>query len=248
MDLKKIVTRLGMDFDSLMREYQEISSNLSTFGLPDYESRAYIALVALGPTSPNIVAEVAQIPRTSAYKALKALESRGFAVGQKGRPVTFAPVDPSVLADTLAAKVKDSFGRISRVKDILSERGVPQLVYTIMGRERVMEKIGEMMDKTSHTLVMSSPSMSSIRRRLGRRFTNAIVRGVNVTVITSPFVKAPPGVKVLRRKGLIATDVISDGKTALLAASDFSACGYTDNEALSKHLEDFLRIMIESRG
>ncbi len=248
MDLKAVVGQLGLDFDSLTKEYLEISSNLSAFGLSDYESRAYIALVALGPTSANLVAQVAQIPRTSAYKALKALEKRDFAVEQKGRPVFFAPVDPTVLADSLATKVKDSFGKISRVKDILSERGVPQLVYTIMGKERVMEKIGEMMDKTSHTLVMSSPSMSVIRRKLGRRFTNAVARGVSVTVITSPFVKAPPGVNVMRRKGLIATDVISDGKTALLAASDFSACGYTDNEGLSKHLEDFLRIMIQSKG
>jgi hypothetical protein len=67
-----------------------------------------------------------------------------------------------------------------------------------------------------------------------------------VTIITSPFVKAPRGVRIVRRKALIATDVISDGKTALLAAPDLSACGYTDNEALSKHLEDFLRIMSES--
>jgi hypothetical protein len=31
-----------------------------------------------------------------------------------------------------------------------------------------------------------------------------------------------------------------------VAAPDLSACGYTDNEALSKHLEDFLRIMVEN--
>jgi hypothetical protein len=70
---------------------------------------------------------------------------------------------------------------------------------------------------------------------------------VNITVITSPFVRAPRGVRVIRRRALIATDVVSDGKTALLAAPDLSACGYTDNEALSKHIEDFLRIMGESQ-
>jgi sugar-specific transcriptional regulator TrmB len=245
MDLKKLVQQLGGDFDALTKEYLEISSNLSPFGLSDYESKAYIALVALGPTSANLVAQVAQIPRTSAYKALKRLALKRFVIEQKGRPVSFAPVDPSQLADTLAAKVKESFGKISRVKDLLSERGVPQLVYTIMGKERVLDKIGEMLDKSAHTLVMSSPSISVIRHKLGKRFTNAVSRGVNVTVITSPFVKAPQGVKVIRRKGLIATDVISDGKTALLAAPDLSACGYTDNETLSRHLEDFLRIMGE---
>jgi hypothetical protein len=89
--------------------------------------------------------------------------------------------------------------------------------------------------------------LSVVRRKLGKRVVNAVARGVKVTVITSPFVKAPPGVRVIRRKGLIATDVISDGRTALLAAPDLSACGYTDNEALSKHLEDFLNRMGSSQ-
>lgn len=59
--------------------------------------------------------------------------------------------------------------------------------------------------------------------------------------------KAPRSVNVIRRRALIATDVIADGKTALIAAPDLSACGYTDNEVLSRHLEEFLRIMSESR-
>lgn len=245
MDLKKLMAQLGGDMDALLKEYVEISRNLSRFGLSDYESRSYIALVALGPTSANLVAQVAQIPRTSAYKALKSLESKQFVVEQKGRPVSFAAVDPSQLADRLAAKVKESFGKVSRIKDMLSDRGVPQLVYTIMGRERVLDKVGEMLDKSVHTVVMSSPSISVIRARLGKKFANAVARGVSVTVITSPFLKAPSGVNIVRRKELIATDVISDGKTALIAAPDLSACGYTDNETLSRHLEDFLRIMSE---
>jgi len=246
MDLKTAVSRLGGDYDVLMKEYLQVASTLKMFGLSDYESRAYIALVAMGTGSASFVAEVTQIPRTSAYKVVKSLEGKGFARRLQGKPMSFAPVDPAELSKRLVGEIEESFAKISALKDLLSERGVPQLVYTILGRERVLDKIGEMLDKSEHTLVMSSPSMSQIRTRLSRRFVNALSRGVHVTVITSPFVKAPKGVRVIRRRGLIATDVISDGKTALLAAPDLSACGYTDNEALSKHLEDFLRIMGES--
>jgi len=246
MDIKEVVSKLGGDIDQLQKEYESVSSTLLKLGLSDYESRAYLALVALGPNSANLVATIAQIPRTSAYKVMKSLESKGFVKEKSGRPASFTPVDPSELSRRFVTEVEDTFAKASSLKDLLSERGVPQLVYTIMGKERVLEKIGEMIDKSSSNFVMSSPSISEIRRKLGKRFSNAISRGVQVTVITSPFVKAPRGVKVVRRKALIATDVISDGKTALLAAPDLSACGYTDNEALSKHLEDFLRIMSES--
>jgi sugar-specific transcriptional regulator TrmB len=246
MDLKKMLNMIGDDVEELREQYLQLAGTLSRFGLSEYESRAYVALVALGSSSANLVAEISQIPRTSAYKVMESLVQKEFAKEMPGRPRTFMPVDPAELSKKLVGDVEDAFSKLSAVKDVLSERGVPQLVYTIMGRDRVLDKIGEMMDKSTYTFVMSSPSLSQIRARLGRRISNAVSRGVKVTIITSPFVKAPKGVRVIRRKALIATDVISDGKTALLAAPDLSACGYTDNEALSKHLEDFLRIMGES--
>lgn len=246
MDLKSVLSKLGGDIDGLMKEYQQVSGVLSRFGLSEYESRAYVALVALGTSSAPFVAEVSQIPRTSAYKVMGGLERKGFVKSKQGRPRSFTPEDPSEVSKRMVAEAERAFSRIGGFKDMLSQRGVPQLVYTIMGKDRVLEKIGEMVDKSEFSFVISSPSITEFRRKLAKKFANAISRGVQVTIITSPFVKAPRGVKVVRRKALIATDVISDGKTALLAAPDLSACGYTDNEALSKHLEDFLRIMSES--
>jgi len=246
MDFKKVIAKLGGDVDELQKEYVRLSGTLQKLGLSEYESRAYLALVALGSGSASLVANIAQLPRTSAYKVMKSLESKGFAKEKPGRPVSFTPTDPGELSRRFVAEVEESFTKVAGLRDLLSERGVPQLVYTIMGKERVLEKIGEMMDKSESNFVMSTPSVAEIRRKLGKRFSNAVARGVQVTLITSPFVKAPSGIKVIRRKALIATDVISDGKTALLAAPDLSACGYTDNEALSKHLEDFLRIMGDS--
>jgi sugar-specific transcriptional regulator TrmB len=246
MNLKEVISKLGGDIDSVREQYVKVASTLSSAGLSDYESRAYVALVAVGPNSANIVASVAQIPRTSAYKVMKSLESKGFVKEKSGRPASFTPVDPTELSRKLVADIDEAFKKISSLKEVLSERGVPQLVYTIMGKDRVLDKIGEMIDKSESSFVISSPSISVFRKKLGKRFSNALARGVQVTIITSPFVKAPRGMRIVRRKALIATDVISDGKTALLAAPDLSACGYTDNEALSKHLEDFLRIMSES--
>jgi sugar-specific transcriptional regulator TrmB len=243
MDLKRVVEKLGGDYELLRKDYEKVSGTLKTFGLSEYESRAYLGLVALGPSSAGFVADIAQIPRTSAYKVMKTLQKKGFVKEQPGKPRSFAPVDPVELSNRLKSEVEESFAKISSLKDLLSERGVPQLVYTIMGRDRVLDKIAEMLDKSQHTYVISSPSLSVLRRRLGKRVTNAVTRGVKMTIITSPFVKAPSGVRVIRRKGLIATDVISDGRMALLAAPDLSACGYTDNEALSSHLGDFLNIM-----
>lgn len=248
MDLKTIISKMGLNADELMQEYQRVSSLLGKLGLSEYESRGYVALVALGLGTANNVADIAQIPRTSAYKVMKSLEAKGFAISKPGRPRSFSPVEPSEVSARIVADVRESFEKIGSVRNVLSERGVPQLVYTIMGKERVLEKIGEMLDRSEHTFVISSPSFTGLRTRLGKRFGAAASRGVHIRVITSPFVKVPKGFDVVRREGLIATDVISDGKSALLAAPDLSACGYTDNETLASHLDEFLRIMSEKRA
>jgi len=246
MELNAVAAKLGRSVDALIEEYAQVSGMLSRLGLSEYESRAYIALVAVGQSSPGFVAQLAQIPRTSSYKVMEGLEAKGFAQSKPGRPKSYSAVDPSEVADRIVTEVNDAFNKLGSIRNLLSERGTPQLVYTIMGKERVFEKIGEMLDRSEHTFVISSPSVPIIRKRLGKRFANASGRGVRVQVITNPFVKAPKGAEVIRRTGLIATDVISDGKTALLAAPDLSACGYTDNEALSAHLEEFLKVMTES--
>jgi sugar-specific transcriptional regulator TrmB len=246
MDLTKAIEKTGRDVDELLAEYREIAGTLSRLGLSEYEARAYIALVAAGAATATFVADIGQIPRTSAYKTLRSLEKKGFARSKTGRPISFSATDPAQLAERLVVETRDAFSKIESVKDLLSERGVPQLVYTVLGKERVFDKIGEMLDKSEVSFVISSPSIAEFRRRLAKRFANAISRGVEVTIITGPFMKVPENVKVIRRRGLIATDVIMDAKTALLAAPDLSACGYTDNEALSAHLQDFLRIMTES--
>ncbi|HEX9908709.1 MAG TPA: helix-turn-helix domain-containing protein [Thermoplasmata archaeon] len=247
MDIKTAMEKLGGDYDDLAKEYARVSGTLQKLGLSGYESRAYVALVAVGSGSATFVAEISQIPRTSSYKVMESLMRKGFVREKPGKPLAFVPVDPDELSSTFVSEVEESFEKIGKLKDLLSERGVPQLVYTIMGKDRVLDKIGEMLAKSEQSFVMSSPSIVEVRRKLGRQISNAAGRGVAITIITSPFVKAPRGVRVHRRNGLIATDVISDGKTALIAAPDLSACGYTDNEALSKHLENFLTIMGESQ-
>ncbi|HJX05069.1 MAG TPA: helix-turn-helix domain-containing protein, partial [Thermoplasmata archaeon] len=136
MDLKKAISKLGGNFEELQKEYLRVAGTFEKFGLSEYESRAYLALVALGSGSANFVASVAQIPRTSAYKVMKSLEGKGFAKEKPGRPVSFTPTDPEELSRKLVGEVEASFAKVATLKDLLSERGVPQLVYNIMGKER----------------------------------------------------------------------------------------------------------------
>jgi sugar-specific transcriptional regulator TrmB len=227
-------------------DYRQVSDTLMTLGLSKYEANAYIALIALGYGDAETIAETAEIPRTSSYKVLQSLERKGFAIATEGRPKLFKPEPPSKIRDQIINRVDETFGKLEFFSEILSEKGMPQLVFTITGKDKVLNKIGELIDKSTEKLIISTANFSVIRDGLAKNLQNAARRGIQITVITSKRQRIPKYINGERREGLIATDVIADGKYALLASAELDACGYTDNPTLAQHLEQFLQILITS--
>ncbi len=71
-------------------------------------------------------------------------------------------------------------------------------------------------------------------------------RNIRIVFVTPPNKRVPANVEVFRKEGLIATDVVSDQKRAMLAGPDLDACGYTDNPALALHVYQFINMMLAS--
>lgn len=232
--------------NEMMKEFHSLVKRLERLGLSSYEARAYIALVVIKKGSADNISRVAKIPRTSAYKVLESLKERGFVQSSGNRPTLYTAEAPEKLSVSIMKEVEGLFDRISFLRDMVEFRGIPQLVYTLTGEESVMEKVAEILDMAERRVIISTPAIGDIRKKLKRKIAGALKRGVEVVIITSPLLKTPPNTTVVRRKGIIATDVVADGKIALLAAPDLSACGYTDDPSLALHLERFLEIMMES--
>jgi len=239
------VTGLADKVD-LAEEFKEASARLGMIGLSPYEAKTYIALVAHGYGDAETIAATAGIPRTSSYKVLQSLKRKGFANATSGRPVIYKPEAPAKMRGQVESQIRETFEKLELLHEVVGEKGEPQLIYTITGRDKVFAKIGELLDKSATSFVISTPVFSEIRDEVGKKLTNAIHRGVEVIVITAPFQRVKEDVKVIRNQNLIATDVISDSQRALLASLDLSACGFTDNPGLSQHLQRFLDILINS--
>src|SRR3989441_847782 len=239
-DVSKLLAG-GVDLE---QEFERATKTLESIGLSGYEARGYIALVAHGYGSAETIAETARIPRTSAYKVLQSLCQKGFAISTRGRPTIFKPEAPGKVKGRVIDHLEETFAKLDMLHEVLRSKGEPQLVYTIVTKARVLEKIGELIDQSSETCIVSTPTFSEIRENVGKKIEQAIARGIRFTIITEPGQKIPEGAGVVNRKGLIATDVIVDGSAALIAAPDLSACGYTDNASLSRHLENFLEIIM----
>lgn len=242
-----MVDQLPQSPEEFEREFRALSQGLENIGLSPYEARAYIALVAHGYGDAETIANTAQIPRTSAYKILQSLHSKGFVISTEGRPKIFKPEPPLKIHEEIQDRIKTTFSKLELLHEFITEKGEPQLIYTISGKHKVIEKIAELLDKSTDTFIISTPFFSEILRKVDKKIENAIKRGVEVTIITAPLQRTPKNVIVIKKDSLVATDVISDKERAFMASPDLSTCGYTDNSYLAEHLYRFLQILIEKK-
>jgi sugar-specific transcriptional regulator TrmB len=226
-------------------EFRRATSVLGKVGLTQYEARAYIALVARGVGDAATLAAAAGIPRTSAYKVLEALAAKGYAVPTGGKPILFRPTPPLDVAESLKGAIQEVFDQLAQLHRAVVEHGEPQLVYLLSEREKVIAKIGDLLDQSTRTFILTTPQMADLREELGKKIAHAVKRGVRVTFVTAPLQRVPEGVEYVPRENLLATEVLSDGEHALLAAPGLDACGFTDNPILTAHLKQFLEVVLE---
>jgi len=242
MDIEELT---GQDMATLLERYKKVQEDLALLNFSEYETRAYIALVALRISDAETIAVTAQIPRTSVYKVLESLLKKGYVTATTGRPRRFTAESPRALKERIFSRLEDTFDDLEMVHGILREKGMPQVIYTINGKEKVLRKMAELLDSSRERFMISSSNISLLREELDKKITAAQKRGVEFFVVALPKHKSIPGAKTIRREGLIATDIVADGKFALIASADLQACGFTDNEALAQHLDGFLQIMME---
>ncbi len=225
---------------------EKVAEMLKMFGLSAYEAQGFSALVYHGVANADEIADTAKIPRTSAYKVMESLVEKGFAKETEGRPKMFKPEDLEVLRKNMDMRVQELFSEMRMMQEELPSKGDPQLVYTIYGRTRVMNKIAELINLAEKELYICTPMVKEMRLEMKKHIENAIRRNVKVIFVTPPNKRVPQNVQVFRKDGLIATDIVADKSRALLAGPDLNACGYTDNPALAMHVYQFVQMIIDS--
>lgn len=240
--IEEVAAALGSEHSP---EYQHAVEVLQKVGLTVYEARAYIALVARGLGDAATLAQSARIPRTSAYKVLESLSQKGYATPSGGKPILFRPKAPLEVADALKNAIQEVFETLESLHRVVGERGEPQLVYLLAGKEKVLGKIGDLIDQSQKTFILTTPQIAEVRDELGKKIAHAVKRGVQVTFVSAPLQRVPEGVTYVTRENLLATEALADGEHALLAAPGLDACGFTDNPILTAHLRQFLEVILD---
>jgi len=220
---------------------------LRRLGLTEYEARAYISLAELGPSTPRDVAQRARIPYPSAYDALKTLVSKGWAEVAASRPTIYTPRAPAVIGIETITGLRGAFGQLDRIyRDVSSRTPRAEIIYTVMGRDRVLKKMFEMLGRAEKTVTIVLPWNSKLNSSVLRRLQDLERRKVEVRLMTDSS-EARSSIKKARlRRPVLAIDLLVDGNEALIGLLDYSACGWVENRFIAAHFREFLNLMWNS--
>jgi sugar-specific transcriptional regulator TrmB len=104
-------------------ELGELSLGLQSFGLTEYESKVYVALLANGPSSVNQLQFLSRVPRTKVYQiSLQLVRTEVVRVIQ-GKPVRFEALPPEVFQGVLLERernikaLKRVMGSLKKVRE-----------------------------------------------------------------------------------------------------------------------------------
>jgi HTH-type transcriptional regulator, sugar sensing transcriptional regulator len=220
-----------------------IEEKLRGFGLSSYEAKSYVSLVSLGPSEPKKVARDARIPYTSAYPALRSLEAKGWVEQVVKKPATYRAKRPTKVKAAVASRLDDTFKELERMyKTEPTEEA--ELVYTLRGREKVLEKVYELLTGARRSLMVVSPSMGLEDAKVMELIEDAVAKGIGVRAICDDEAIGllPAGVEV-RTGNKVAFDLLVDDSVALIGLPDHSACGWVESPAVAGHFKQFLELL-----
>jgi len=224
-------------------DVRALVEQLKSLGLTSYEAKCYVSLVRLGPASPRAVSADAAIPYPSAYGALRALARDDWAELVTKKPATYRARKPASVRAMVASKVGSAFDELERMYNP-QPTAEAELVYTIRGREKVLEKIYELIRGARESIVLVAPTMGLEDGTLLESLEKALARGVALRAVGDEGAAGilPPGAEI-RTGTLVAVDLLVDGKAALISLPDYSACGWIDSPAVAGHFRQFLELL-----
>lgn len=128
----------------------QFSAGLQGFGLTEYESKVYVALLAGGPSSVNQLQFSSHVPRTKVYQTALQLIKKGVVKELEGKPVRFEAMPPEVFESVLAERergVRTLRRVMTTLKKVRERNMMPQDSveerYLSLGSQSVLLKLKE---------------------------------------------------------------------------------------------------------
>ncbi len=126
---------------------------LQKLGLTEYESRAYLALAELGPSTVREIVLQSKLPRNKAYEALQRLEEKNKVISIPVSPRKYKISGPETFKEEVN-RIQMSVENLIKVIQAPKRVEFKDLFWVIKGQKAIMERMLQQNKKTQKELLM----------------------------------------------------------------------------------------------
>ncbi|HEX2021584.1 MAG TPA: helix-turn-helix domain-containing protein [Candidatus Thermoplasmatota archaeon] len=203
-------------------------SKLREFGLSEYASRTYLALLDLGTAEARDISGISKVPASKVYRILEQLHEKGLVVILPEFPRKYAPVPFSDFLEKIHEEHARAADEIRRNRETLAAmfavqgdvEGSDRGSFTVLrGRRNVMEKLAELASGARHDLlVLASPGMLRRPALLADLARAAEAGGATVRLLLPPGAGSDAAALDLGAQARVATASAAPDGGAMLVA------------------------------
>lgn len=217
---------------------------LKEFGFNSYEAKVYIALLKKAPATGYEVSQLADIPQSRAYDALKSLEAESIVFSTGEKPQKYSPISPKDLTKRFKRKMNSSIDylekKLPKVEDNYDEP-----IQSICGYDSILEKLKEIISNANRSIYLEI--WSEDFKRIEDLVTSAYNRGVEVKItgfdsfdyIFGLVYKQGNAVEIERKTGSRMIYLIADNEEVLLGRIETRAI-WTQNKDIAYLVKEFI--------
>lgn len=130
----------------------ELVASLTRLGFTQYEAQAYAALVGQAALTGAEVGRRASMPPSKVYETLGRLEARGAVLVNRSEPVRYTALPHTALLKELRERFDADLAAAETALEQLPVQREPGLVWSLSGREAIVQAIGRTITHAQHTI------------------------------------------------------------------------------------------------
>ncbi len=171
---------------------EDIEALLQKLGLTKYETRAYLALITKGRLTAKEVCQLTDIPYSKVHEVLKKLEEKNWIEKERTRPTYYYPKSPREAVEKRRTELEAELRFVSEhalreLQPLFEEREVKEKpdIWIIYGINNILDKILEVVTKTSEELLIALPIvLNSDKINLTRLFSAIMAKNIRIKILT----------------------------------------------------------------
>ena len=173
-------------------EKKSISESFKTFGLSDYESKTYSALLFIGPSKVSEIAKESKVPQSKIYEVLEKLMAKQLVEVYGIRPKEYRAIHPDVAFKNLLTEKEKQLiemkNNISNLTNFLKKNGDEEGVEGIWvtkenGWKCFTNKVCDLIERSNKYIYIVTKDFSW-SYRFGQLIKSSFKRGVEIRIIS----------------------------------------------------------------